>query len=117
MFRKPLVDERVIRRQQIEDAAVFVYNAAEEQFRLALKRVPQVVIEIRKYIDDRLAGFQRAYVQPLAGEVAYEGFGFRIRHHSANLLFEHDWIFEPALRGEIDQLVIGHAAPQEEGQP
>ena len=35
---QPLVDERVIRRQQIEDAAIFVDDAVEEQLDLALER-------------------------------------------------------------------------------
>ena len=35
VLREPLVDERVIGRQQIEDAAVFVNDAAEEQLDFA----------------------------------------------------------------------------------
>ena len=54
VLRQPLVDERVVRLQQIEDAAVFLDDAGEEQFGLALERVAQVVVEIREQIHDRL---------------------------------------------------------------
>ena len=56
VLRQPLVDERVIRGQQIEDAAILMDDAAEEQLDLALVRRPQVVVEIREQIHDRLAG-------------------------------------------------------------
>ena len=75
MLGKPLVDEGVIRRQQIENAAVFVHNASEEQFRLALERVAQVVVKIGKQIHNRLAGFQRAHAQPLPREICDQRFG------------------------------------------
>ena len=45
---EPLVDERVIRRQQIEHAAIFVDDAVEEQLDFALERLAQVVVEIRE---------------------------------------------------------------------
>ena len=35
MFGQPLVDKRIIRRQQIENIAVFMHDAAEEKFNLA----------------------------------------------------------------------------------
>src|SRR3977135_1954014 len=51
------------------ETQVFGVDAVEEQLRLPLERVPQVVVEIRKQVHDRLAGLQRAYAQPLPGEV------------------------------------------------
>ncbi len=72
---QPLVDECVVRRQQIEDAAIFVHDAAEEQFDLALERAAQVVVEVREQVHDRLACLQRAHAQPLSGEVADQRFG------------------------------------------
>ena len=56
LLRQPLVDERVIRGQQIEDAAILMGDAAEEQFDLALVCRAQVVVEIREQIHHRLAG-------------------------------------------------------------
>jgi hypothetical protein len=58
MLCKPLVDECVIRSQQIEDASILVHDAAEEQFNLALERGSQVVVVIREQIHGRLAGLQ-----------------------------------------------------------
>ena len=56
VLRQPLIDEGVIRRQQIQDAAVLMDHAAEEQFDLALECRPQVIVEIRKQIHLRIAG-------------------------------------------------------------
>src|ERR1700724_2374391 len=42
LSRQPLVDERVVRGQQIEHAAILVHDAVEEQLRLPLECVPQV---------------------------------------------------------------------------
>ena len=39
MERDPLVDERVVRGHQIEQAAVLAHEALEEQFRFAAERV------------------------------------------------------------------------------
>ena len=44
---EPFVDERVIRGQQIQDAAILVDDAVEQELDLAAKRLPQVVVEIR----------------------------------------------------------------------
>ena len=48
VLREPLVDERVVRAQQIEHAAVLVHDALEEQLRFAAERLPQVVVEVRE---------------------------------------------------------------------
>ena len=47
---QPLVDERVVGRQQIEHVVVLAHDAVEEQLGLALKRLPQVVVEVREQI-------------------------------------------------------------------
>ena len=43
--------------------------------------------------------------------------GSRIGQHSLDLLLQHDGIFQLALAGERQQLLVGNAAPQEERQP
>ena len=62
MAGEPFVDERVIRGQQIQDAAVLMDDAVEQELDLAAKRVPQVVVEIR--ID---AGIRLQWCPALAG--------------------------------------------------
>ena len=46
--REPLVDERVVRGQQIEDAAVFAEDAVDEQLDLLAEGVAQAVVELGK---------------------------------------------------------------------
>ena len=82
-----------------------------------LERVPQVVVEIREDVHDRLARLQRAHAQPLAGEVGDQLVGARVLEHPAHLLLEHGWRAQLARRGDVDQLVVRDAAPQEERQP
>src|SRR4029453_7103226 len=45
---QPLIDECVIRFEEVHDAAVFANNTFQEQFRLAAERLTQVVIELRR---------------------------------------------------------------------
>ena len=46
VLREPLVEERVVRLQQVEHAAVLAQDALEEQLRLLAERLPQVVVEV-----------------------------------------------------------------------
>ena len=69
MPRQPLVDERVVGIQQIHDAAVFAHDAVEEQRRLFLHRLTQVVVEIGERTEIRAGVLEIAQVQPLLGEV------------------------------------------------
>ena len=55
-------------------------------------------------------------VQPLPGEVRDERFGSLVGQHALNLLLQHDRILQPAAFGEIEQLIVGNAAPQEKRQ-
>ena len=57
-----------------------------------------------------------AQVQPLAGEIVGQSFRFRIGQHALHLLFENRRVLQLALAGEIQQLIVGNAAPQEERQ-
>ena len=47
---QPLVDERVVGRQQVEDVAVLAHDAGEEQLGLALKRLAQRVVEVGELV-------------------------------------------------------------------
>ena len=51
--------------------------------------------------------------QPLAGEVGGEGAGARIGQHALHLRIEDGGIVQLPLRGQSDQLVVGHGTPQE----
>src|SRR6185436_8429315 len=55
-------------------------------------------------------------IQPLAGEVRRERLGPFVREHPMDLRLEHGRRVERVLRGEIEQLAVGDAAPEEERQ-
>src|SRR5262245_61094876 len=113
---QPFVHERVVRAEQIENAAVLANDAFEEHLRLAPERQPQVVVEIRELMTIRLNALQVSQVQPLTGEVANERIGFAIREHSLHLLIENSRIPQLALRGQVEKLVVRNTAPEEERQ-
>ena len=58
-----------------------------------------------------------AHRQPLLDEVVEKARRPAIGEHPVDLLLEDGRILQPAARGEVDQLVVGHAPPQEERQP
>ena len=112
--RQPLVHEREVGVEQVDDAAVLLHDRAEEQLRLALERLAQVAVEVRRVGPGIL---QVAQQQPLAGEVADERLGARVGQHAAHLLFERRRILERAALRRREQLVVRDAAPEEERQP
>ncbi len=117
MLREPFVDERVIGREQVEDAAVLVNDAAEEQLDLAPESFAQRAIEVREQIHDGLAGLHAAHVQPLPREVLDERVRARVRDHPLDLLLEHRGVVQAPFGGELNQLLVRDAAPQEEREP
>jgi hypothetical protein len=64
-----LVDERVVRVEQLNERAVLANDRVEQQLGLAAQRSPQVGVEARRF---GLDGGQVAKIQPLAGEVLDE---------------------------------------------
>src|SRR5206468_4571480 len=107
-----LVDERVIRIQQLDDVAVLPNDAVEEQLRLAAHGLAKIVVEVGKQERNRDLALQAAQVQPLSGEVRDERLRAGIRQHPPHLPLERGGIPELLLPGELDQLVVGDAAPQ-----
>ena len=69
---QPLVDERVVRAQQVEHAPVLAHHAFNEQLRLLPERLPQVVVEVRKEPHVRRDRVEVAQVQPLRREVGHQ---------------------------------------------
>ena len=115
--REPLVDERVVGRQQVEHAPVLGHEAREEQLGLAAERLPQVVVEIGEPLDDGNVALEAPQGQPLAGEVGGQRRRPRVGQHPPHLALEDPRLAQAARLGEVEQLVVGAAAPQEERQP
>ena len=115
MARQPLVHEGVVGRQQVEHAAVLAHDALEQQLGLAAERLAQVVVEVREIVLIGDRGAQVPELQPLAGEVRDQR-ARRARSASMRRTCRsstagcRSW----PRRGDVDQLVVGDAAPQEE---
>ncbi len=111
-----LVDERVVRIQQIEHAAILAHDAVEQQLGFALERLPQIVVEVRKHQEVGVPVPQLAQEQPLSGEIGDERARPRVVQHPSDLLLERRGVLELALLGGLQQLLVGNAAPQEKRQ-
>ena len=116
VLRDPLVDVGVVRRQQVEHAAVLADDALEEQLRLANQRIAERAIEVR--IQDRVGQDLVDVVQPqpLRREPCRERFRPRIRQQPLRLFVQHAGRAQPSLRGDRHQLGVRRRAPEEEGQ-
>jgi hypothetical protein len=114
--RQTFVDVGVIRCQQVQHAMIVAHLTVKKQLQFSRERLPQVFVEIRECV--RIGRLQRnvANPQPLAGEIVDHRFGAPIRQHAADLLLQHGGLFQLAASGEIQQLVVGNAAPQKERQ-
>ena len=88
VLRQALVDERVVRGEQIEDAAVLADDAVEEELRLPPHGHRQVVVPIgeEKHVGMRV--LQVLEVKPVGREARRERFGARVFEHPANLLLD-----------------------------
>jgi hypothetical protein len=111
---QPLVDEGVVRGEKIHHAAVVAEHAVDEHFHLAAERGPERAIESRV---NEWVGLQRVHVanlQPLKREVGGQGPRAGVGQHAPHLLLQHRGIAQLPLRRHVQELVVGHAAPQEE---
>ena len=117
VLREPLVDERVVRGQQIEHASIFAENAACDELRFTAEALAEVLVEILISLRIGEYGRQVPEKQPLADEIRDERVGARIRQHPADLLFQDFRIAKLAAAGHFEQLVVRDAAPQKERQP
>ena len=116
---QPLVDERVVGRQQVEHAAVLAHDAVEEQLGLrAGARARRLSSKSGNSFEFGLLRLQIPQLQPLAGEVAPRAPATADRRASAAPAARGPPAFfsRPVL-GHVQQLVVGNAAPQEERQP
>ena len=113
MPRQSIVHERVVGTEQIEKAAILTQHAFEEEVCLSGKRGPQVFIKIWKRRGVGQHGIDVAQIQPLADEVGYQRLRAGISEHARDLPFQRDAVPQSATFGQIEELVIGIAAPEE----
>ena len=116
MLGQPLVDERVVRCQQVEHVPVAAHDAVEEELGLGLEGITQRVVEVGELV---VVGCNRPQVpgmQPLTAEVADKGIGLRVGNHPAHFTLEHRRIAKLTLRRQIHQRIVRDAAPEEKRQ-
>ena len=113
---QPLVQERVVRRQQLLDRPVLAHLALEEQLGLALEEPAQVVVEFGKRARVGVHGPQVPHEQPLAAEILRQRRRTRVAQHPPDLPLQDARVPERAARRDIEQFIVRDAAPQEERQ-
>src|SRR6185369_8614503 len=114
--RQPFVDERVIRRQKIEDAAVFADDAREQQFGLMPHRLTEVVVKVRESLRIANDVFEVSQIEPLAGKVLDERVRLGVREQPAHLRRSHQRIAQATSLREAEEPVVGNAVPEKERQ-
>src|SRR5262249_38838010 len=113
VLSQPFINERVVRIEQIDNAAILANDAFEEHFGFPPEPLPKIVIEVLRGSFD----FGKlAQPEPLPCKVRDQRLRLGIGQHAPHLLLEDLWIAQPSLRCEIQKFVIWHAAPKEERQ-
>src|SRR5262245_60807603 len=114
---EPLVHERIVRRQEIDDAAVLAQLRADEQPRFLVEGVAQLLVQLRLRIDVRHDAGELADGEPLSREVIDERLSSSIREHPPYLPFQRCTIAQRAFRRDGEQFFVRDAAPEKERQP
>ena len=112
-----LVQERVVRREEFEQASVLTHQVLEQQLRLADHVLAQLSREVRIQVRFRLVVLRVLQPQPLRGESRRERLRAWVREHARNLRFQDGGLREAALGGEVEQFVVRDRGPEEEREP
>ena len=114
---EPLVDKRVVRREEIGHGAVIAKDLAEERLGFAAHRRLQLLVEIGIEAHIGIDLVEVLQPQPLPGKPRAEHIGPRISEHAGDLRVEVRGAREPARLGQAQQFCVGRRRPQEERQP
>src|SRR5690606_18013417 len=110
------VDVGVARREQVDDAAVLLEDAAREELELGQIVGTRVAAArgVREDVRVRVDLVQPRHVEPLEHEVARERARARVREHALDLRLEHGVVAELAADREAEQLFVRDRVPEEE---
>ncbi len=111
MLGKPFVHEREIGGQQFDHAPVLTQHGIQEQIGFLAECLPQAIVEIGEQQFVRLLRFDVAQIEPLLREVRHHRFRPVVGQHAMNLAIEHRRVFQLALRGPGEKLIIRNTAP------
>ncbi len=108
-----MVQEGVVGGEEIGDGTVIANDGLKEELGFLLHVAAQFGSEFRELRGIGLEAFEVARLEPLAAEVFDQSARFGIEQHAVDLRVENFGIAEAVLRGELEELVVGQAAPQE----
>ncbi len=106
----------MVRRQQVQNAAILAKDAVDKQLHLAPERLAQAVVEVREDDRVRIDLVERPHLQPLKREVADQRFGTRVGEQPSDLGLEHRRGRKRSAFGQRQELLVRSAANQEERQ-
>ena len=111
------VHEREVGRDQVVDAVVLVDELAQEELGLAGHRLPEPVVPLG--VEPGVGGGRPQLVEAerLPREVVDEALGLRVVEHPVDVPGEDRGVRQPPRPRRVEQPLVGHAAPQEVGQP
>src|SRR5215831_8803298 len=116
VVRESLVDEGVVRVDELYHVSVALKLVLEKQLGLPLEGLPNTLIEMWQHL--RVWQMRRhvSHLQPLAKEVADQGTRSWVCQHSLDLLLENARLPQHAATREVEKLIVGNAAPEEKRQ-
>jgi hypothetical protein len=117
MSGEPFVQVSVVSIQKVEDAAILTDKAAHEHPRFLVECGGQRRIELRICLLVRLDVTQTAQSEPLRREVVRQTSGTSVGEHASNRGVPHLFIGQLCSASQIQKIIVGDAAPQEERQP
>ena len=109
--RQILVQPGVIGVEKSQDAEITGQHIGEQQFGLAPKSLAQLAAEGRILRQRRV---QFAQPQPLRSKIVHQCRRLGILEQATRLRCQHVRLVQSAGGGDIEQLLVGDAAPQEE---
>jgi hypothetical protein len=111
VFGEPFIEERVVRSNQREHAAVVAQHAVEEQLGFFTEGLSKVIVKVPENSGAGSQSINVAKPQPLTGEVRREVERAAIGEHSTDLLLKLRGLAEFAANRSVEQFIVGNAAP------
>ena len=117
MLGQSLVEVGVVCPQQVHDVVVVAHLRFEEQLGLPLHGLAQVVVEYEEPIGVRRVSLEIPHRQPLLHEVVHPPCRLGIGQETPRLPLEHVRVVKATRLGQLPELFVGNALPQEERKP
>ena len=117
MRRQDVVDAREVGIEELKDAHVAAQHLAEEVNRLQPHGRRELIVEAGVAIHVHDDTLQAIELQPLLGELLDERPGAAVLNHPANLRGQLGPLVQLSLARQLQELLIGHRAPEEVRQP